>query len=86
MLSAPSLEKRPIKVPNVKPLRPVCPFTRACEKVFITMPSTESEFFIGPLSILVAGVYVCTFQPGNFTGCGSEGVNKTEKKKKKIQI
>ena len=23
---------------------------------------------------LFAGVYVCTFQPGNFTGQGSEGV------------
>ena len=25
--------------------------------------------------MLFAGVYVCTFQPGNFTGCGSEEVN-----------
>ena len=25
--------------------------------------------------ILSGGVYVCIFQPGNFTGWGSEGVN-----------
>ena len=25
--------------------------------------------------MLFAGVYVCTFQPGNSTGSGSEGVN-----------
>ena len=25
--------------------------------------------------MLFAGVYVCTFQPGKFTGWGSEGVN-----------
>ena len=32
---------------------------------------------IGPLNILFAGVHVCTFQPGKFTGWGSEGVNIT---------
>ena len=25
--------------------------------------------------MLYGGVYMCTFDPGNFTGCGSEGVN-----------
>ena len=39
------------------------------------MHSVESRFVMGPSNILFAGVYVCTFQPGNFTGCGSEGVN-----------
>ena len=34
------------------------------------MRSTESRFVIGPF----AGVYVCTFLPGNFTGWGSEEV------------
>ena len=29
----------------------------------------------GPSNILFAGVYVCTFRPGNFTGWGSEAVN-----------
>ena len=39
------------------------------------MRSTESRFLTGPLNILFSRVYVCTFQPGNFTGWGSEGVN-----------
>ena len=39
------------------------------------MHSIESRFVIGPSSVLFGGVYVCTFQPENFTGCGSEGVN-----------
>ena len=40
-----------------------------------TMHTTESRFVAGQSAILFGGVYVCTFQPGNFTGCGSEGVN-----------
>ena len=39
------------------------------------MHSTESRFVMGPSNILSAGVYVYTFQPGNFTGWDSEGVN-----------
>ena len=38
------------------------------------MRRTESRFVIGPSNVLSAGVYVCTFQPGNLAGCGSEGV------------
>ena len=38
------------------------------------MDSIESRFVIGPSNILFGGVYACNFQPGNFTGCGSEGV------------
>ena len=34
----------------------------------------ESRLVTGPSDILFAGMYVYTFQPGNFTGCGSEGV------------
>ena len=34
----------------------------------------ESRFVTGPSNTLFAGVYVCTFQPGNFTGWVSEGV------------
>ena len=33
------------------------------------------DFIIRPSNILFASVYVCTVQPGNFTGSGSEGVN-----------
>ena len=29
----------------------------------------------GPSNRLFGSLYVCTFQPGNFTGWGSEGVN-----------
>ena len=32
------------------------------------------RFVIRPSDILFASVYVCTFQPGNVTGWGSEGV------------
>ena len=38
------------------------------------MHSIESKFVIGPSDIMFPGVCVCCFQPGNFTGCGSEGV------------
>ena len=40
------------------------------------MCSVESRFVIGSSDILSAGVYVCTFQPGNFTGCGRKGVKR----------
>ena len=39
------------------------------------MHSIESRFVTGPSDMLFAGMYVCTFQPGNFTGWGYEGVN-----------
>ena len=39
------------------------------------MHSIESRFVIGQSNILFAGVYVCAFQPGNFTDWGSDGVN-----------
>ena len=42
------------------------------------MDSIESRFVIEPSNILSGGLYVCTFQPGNFTGCGSEGVKPEE--------
>ena len=35
----------------------------------------ESRFVLGPSNILFGGVILCTFQPGHFTGWGSEGVN-----------
>ena len=39
------------------------------------MHSIGSRFVIGPSNILSAGVFVYTFQLGNCTGSGSEGVN-----------
>jgi len=53
-----------------------CPFAWARERTSIKMHSIESRFVIlGSSHILFDGVYVCTFQLGNFTGWGSEGVN-----------
>ena len=72
-----------IKVPNLRSLsRPPPPapppppsheLTR--ETASIKMHSTESRFVIGSSNILFGGVYVCNFQPGNFTGWGREGIN-----------
>ena len=39
------------------------------------MHSTENRFAIGPSNRLFIVVYVSIFQPGNFAGWGSEGVN-----------
>ena len=39
------------------------------------MNSIESRFVIGRSNILFAVVSVYTFQPGHFTGWGSDGVN-----------
>ena len=39
------------------------------------MHSIDSRLVTGPSNILFAGVYVCTFPPGNFTDWGSERVN-----------
>ena len=41
------------------------------------MHNTESRFVIEISNILFDGVYMCTFQDENFTGWGSEWVNKT---------
>ena len=38
------------------------------------MHSTESRVVIGPSNILFAGVSVCIFLPGNFSGWGCERV------------
>ena len=75
MLAAPSLGKRPTKVPNLKSLRPF-PLHMGTLKDFYQMHNTESSFVTGQSTILFAGMYVCTFQPRNVTGWGSEGVKK----------
>ena len=41
------------------------------------MRTIENRFVIGPSNILSASMYVCTLQPGNFTGFGSEGVKQS---------
>ena len=80
MLAAPSLGKRSNKSVKFETIKAFHPFTWARERIFIKMVSIENRFVIGPSHILFWGVHACTFQPGNFTGCGSEGVNKKIKK------
>ena len=74
-LAAPSLGKRPSEVPNLKSRRLCFPLRLkgflSHERISIKMRSIESRFVIRLSHVL----YVCTFQPGNFTSCGSEGVN-----------
>ena len=43
--------------------------------LFIKMHSSESRFIIRSENILFASTHIGTFQPGHFTGWGSEGVN-----------
>ena len=50
------------------------PFARPREMTSTKLHSIESRLVIGPSKVLFVGVHVCIFQPGNFTGCGSEGV------------
>ena len=75
ILVVPSLEKRPVKVPNLKSLRLFFSLCVSRWKDFCQMHSVESRFVIRPSDILSAGMCVCTFQHINFTGCCSEGVN-----------
>ena len=62
ILAVLSLGNRPVK--SAKSVR---------ERNSIKMHSIESRFVTGPIQFW--SVYMCIFQPGNFTGCGSEGVN-----------
>ena len=48
-------------------------FTLACERIFIKTYNIESRCVIEPENILFGGMSV-NFQPGTFTGQGSEGV------------
>ena len=44
------------------------------------MHSNESRLVTGPSDRLFAGVYACTFRPGNFTGWGSERVKLVQRR------
>ena len=55
MLAVSSLGKRPVKVPNLKSLRPFRP-----SRIAIKMHSTKSIFLVGPSNMLFADVYECT--------------------------
>ena len=56
MLAMSSLWKLPMKVPNLKSLRPFFPFTWARERISIKMHSTESRFVIGTIKYTCYGV------------------------------
>ena len=75
MLTAPSLLKQPIKVPNLKSLRPFSP-SHEYMKGLVSKCSMENRFLLVPSDILFASLYVCIFQPRNFTSWGSEAVNR----------
>jgi len=77
MLAVPPLEKRPIKMPNVKSFRWLFPTSQERVKGDIQIQGIESRLVIRLSNILSAGVYVCTFQLGYFTGWGSEEVKGT---------
>ena len=68
-------------------LKPFCFlfFALARERTFIKTHSIESRWVIGPENITVCGCldpYI--FQPGNFTGLGSEGVNDENQKTRRM--
>ena len=71
-----SLEDK-IKVQNLKPLSLfVFFFALALERIFIKIHRTERRCYrTGKYTVFV--VHPCIFQPGNFTGWGSEGVKDT---------
>ena len=79
MLSALSLWKRPINAPGLKSLKPFFPLAWARESTSIKVNSMDSRLVTGPSNILFAGVHVCTFQPGKFTGWGSERVKRGQR-------
>ena len=66
------LKKTAIKVWNWKSFILFCIIV--CERVFIKMVSIERRCVTNQ-KIYCLQAHVCTFQPGNFTGWGSEGVN-----------
>ena len=76
MLAVLSLGKSARELPNLKSFWLFHPFARACERNSIKMCNIKSRF-TEPSNILLASMYVCTFQLGHFTGWGSEGVNTT---------
>ena len=63
---------------NLKPLRLfVSILVQACERVFITTHSIDSRCVTG-LKRYCLQARLCSFQPGNFTGWGIEGVNQQQ--------
>ena len=69
--------KRTNKSAKFKPLTLLAfLFTLTRERSFIKTRNIEIRFVTEPENILFAWVCVCNFQPGNFTGWGSEWVKR----------
>ena len=71
LLAVPSLEKRPIEVPDLKSLRFLPSSQEHVKGLLPECTGIESRVVIGAPNMLFAGVCVCTFQSGNFTSWGS---------------
>ena len=85
MLAAPPLGKHPLKVPNLKPSKFV---GRLCMSTLKDLYQKCTVLKVDLLSDhqihCFACEYVCTFQHGNFTSCGSEGVKADQRKNKNL--
>ena len=75
MFAAPPLGKRPpTKVAKLEIIKTFSPSYKHVKGILSKRTMMKVDLLKGPSSILFAGVHVSTFQPGNFTGWGSEGV------------
>ena len=75
MFAITSLRKWPIKMPNIKSLRLFPPSLEHVKVLLSKCTVLKIRFVIESSNTLFAGVYVCIFQPRNFTGWSNEGVN-----------
>ena len=78
MLVAPSLGEPPTsktKSAKSETIKTFLPPSNEHVKGFVFKCTVLNVRFVtGPSNVLFAGVHVYTFQPGNLTGCGSEGI------------
>ena len=65
MLASPATRKMTSKSSKFEIIQAFFSLCIARDKMSIKIHNAESRFVIRPLHILVAGVYVCTFQTGN---------------------
>ena len=68
-------KKTPTKSAKFETIKAFLPPSHKHVKGFLSKCTVlKVRFVVGSSNMLFAGVYVCTFQPGNFTGWESEGV------------
>ena len=65
---------------------PSPPFAWSRERTSIQKHGVESRFVTGSSNILFASLYVCTFQPRNFTGWGSDAGSPPSRTKPEILL